>query len=104
MALIVPYIAMMQALHGDQLKVTSPWNVPRSTRSLDDECPALEQTMPSWVGPLFAFVVLVGFIGFAFRQGLKVTPDKDNRDNWPNRGGGGDGGSHHGGFDGHSGN
>jgi hypothetical protein len=53
--------------------------------------------MPNWVGPLFALVVLAGFIGFAFRQGLKVTPDKDNRDNWPNTGGGADGGSHHGG-------
>lgn len=40
--------------------------------------------MPNWAGPLFALVVLAGFIGFAFRQGLKVTPDKDNRDNWPN--------------------
>jgi hypothetical protein len=57
--------------------------------------------MPNWVGPLFALVVLVGFIGFAFRQGTKVTPDKDNPDNWPNVGGGD--GSHHGGFDGHSG-
>jgi hypothetical protein len=62
--------------------------------------------MPNWVGPLVAFVVLVGFIGFAFRQGTKVTPDKDNPDNWANSGGGGPStgdGSHHGGFDGHSG-
>jgi hypothetical protein len=59
--------------------------------------------MPNWLGPLFAFVVLVGFIGFAFRQGTKVAPDKDNPDNWPPGTGGGDGGSHHGGFDGHSG-
>jgi hypothetical protein len=62
--------------------------------------------MPNWVGPVFAFVVLVGFIGFAFRQGTKVTPDKDNPDNWTTSGGGGPftgGGSHHGGFDGHFG-
>jgi hypothetical protein len=64
-----------------------------------------EQTMPNWLGPLFALVVLAGFTGFAFRRGTKVTPDKDNPDNWSSSGGGqstGDG-SHHGGFDGHSG-
>jgi hypothetical protein len=54
--------------------------------------------MPNWVGPLLVLCALAGFIGFAFRQGTKVTPDKDNPDNWPP--GGGDG-SHHG-FDGHS--
>jgi hypothetical protein len=60
----------------------------------------MELTMPNWVVPLLAFIVLVGFIGFAFRQGMKVTPDKNNPDNWPSSGGGqstGDG-SHHGGF------
>jgi hypothetical protein len=62
----------------------------------------MEPTMPNWVGPLLALIVLVGFISFAFRQGMKVTPDKDNPDNWHSGGGGqstGDG-SHHGG-DGH---
>jgi len=59
--------------------------------------------VPNWVGPLLALIVLVGFIGFAFRQGLKVKPDRENPDNWQSNGGGqssGDG-SHHG-FDGHS--
>jgi hypothetical protein len=60
--------------------------------------------MPNWVGPLLALVVLAGFMGFAFRQGTKVKPDKDNPDNWQSGGGEqspGEG-SHHGGFDGHS--
>jgi hypothetical protein len=59
--------------------------------------------LPDWVGPPVCVIVLVGFIGFAFRQGMKVKPDKDNRDNWQGSAGGqslGDG-SHHG-FDGHS--
>jgi hypothetical protein len=59
----------------------------------------MEPTMPNWVGPLLALVVLIGFIGFAFRQGLKVTPDKDNLDNQYSDGPSGDG-SHHG-VDGH---
>jgi hypothetical protein len=60
--------------------------------------------MPNWLGPLLALCALVGFLGFAFRQGTKVKPDGDgNRDN--SIGGysgysGGDG-SHHG-SDGHS--
>jgi hypothetical protein len=55
--------------------------------------------MPNWVGPLLALIVLVGFVGFAFRQGTKVKPDKDN----PHTGSGEftGGGSDHGGFDGH---
>ena len=59
--------------------------------------------MPNWLGPLLALCALVGFIGFAFRQGTKVTPSKDNTDNWPgNAGGGGppDGDGYHG-SDGH---
>jgi hypothetical protein len=56
--------------------------------------------MPNWVGPLLVLCALAGFIGFAFRQGTKVKPDKDNPDNWTMDPGGGDG-SHHG-FDGHS--
>jgi hypothetical protein len=43
--------------------------------------------MPNWLPPLVALIVLVGFIVFAFRQGLKVKPDNDNRDNWANYGG-----------------
>jgi hypothetical protein len=56
--------------------------------------------MPNWIGPLLALLALVGFIYFAFRQGLKVTPDKDNTNNQYGDGGTGDG-SHHG-VDGHS--
>jgi hypothetical protein len=59
--------------------------------------------MPEWVVPLLAFIALVGFIGFAFRQGMRVKPDKDNPDNWQSSGGGQSSadGSHHG-FDGHA--
>ncbi|MEA2830910.1 MAG: hypothetical protein QOF22_1658, partial [Bradyrhizobium sp.] len=49
---------------------------------------------------LLVLIGLVTFIGFAFRQGTKVKPDKDNPDNWQNPGGGqssGGDGSHHGG-------
>jgi hypothetical protein len=45
----------------------------------------MESIVPNWVGPLLAFIVLAGFISFAFRQGLKVKPDKENPDNWPGR-------------------
>jgi hypothetical protein len=38
--------------------------------------------MPSWFLPLLAFCAIAGFIGFAFRQGTKVEPDKNNTDNW----------------------
>ena len=48
--------------------------------------------MPNWVIPLVALIVLVGFIGFAFRQGMKVAPDYGNRDHLP-PGGGSVGGS-----------
>jgi hypothetical protein len=34
--------------------------------------------MPQWFLGLICLVVLVGFIGFAFRQGMKVTPDPNN--------------------------
>jgi hypothetical protein len=56
--------------------------------------------MPNWIGQLLALVVLVGVVGFAFRQGSKVTPDKVNADNQYSDGPTGDG-SHHG-VDGHS--
>jgi len=59
--------------------------------------------MPNWLGPLLALCGLVGFIAFAFRQGTKVRPDRDNPDNWQGSGGGqspGDGGPHV--ADGHS--
>jgi hypothetical protein len=34
--------------------------------------------MPSWFVPLVCLVALVGFIWFAFRQGAKATPDRNN--------------------------
>jgi len=34
-------------------------------------------TMPNWLPPLLALMALVGFIGFAFRQGTKVKPSGD---------------------------
>jgi hypothetical protein len=52
--------------------------------------------MPNWIGPLLALIALTGFIGFAFRQGTKVKPDRENPDNWQS----GEGTS---GSDGHSG-
>lgn len=38
--------------------------------------------MPDWLLAPICLIVLVGFIRFAFRQGLKVKPDRENRDNW----------------------
>jgi hypothetical protein len=52
--------------------------------------------MPNWLGPLLALCVLVGFIGFAFRQGTKVKRSGDNSEPWT----GGDG-MHHGSDDHH---
>lgn len=43
--------------------------------------------MPNWLLPLGAFVILVGFMGYAFRQGTKVEPDRDNPDRWQDFGG-----------------
>jgi hypothetical protein len=45
---------------------------------------------------LAGFLLLLAFIVFAFRQGMKVKPDKDARD----RGGGYDGNGSGGGHDG----
>jgi hypothetical protein len=36
--------------------------------------------MPNWFGPLLVFIGLVAFMGYAFRQGTKVKPDRDARD------------------------
>jgi len=58
--------------------------------------------MPNWFLPLICLLGLVGFIGFAFRQGTKVKPDRNNTDFAPGNGGQADGS--HGGFDGHAGN
>ena len=58
--------------------------------------------MPNWLLPLLAGLFLIGFIAYAFRQGAKVHPSRDNPDNWTTSGGGGmDHSSHGGGVDGH---
>jgi hypothetical protein len=45
---------------------------------------------------LAGFVGLIAFIVFAFRQGMKVKPDPDQRDNWPaSTGDAGGGVGHH---------
>ncbi|MCC8962538.1 hypothetical protein H8A95_09500 [Bradyrhizobium sp. Pear76] len=36
--------------------------------------------MPDWILAPICVAALGGFIWFAFRQGFKVKPDKDNRD------------------------
>ena len=47
---------------------------------------------------IVGLALLLAFIVFAFRQGLKVKPDKDARDSGSGLyGGGSDGGSHGGG-------
>jgi hypothetical protein len=56
--------------------------------------------MPSWLLPLLAFCALAGFIGFAFRQGTKVPPDRNNSNFGPSQNDGQVDGSHHG-SDGH---
>ena len=43
-------------------------------------------TSSQWTG-VGAAILLVGFIIFAFRQGLKVKPNKDAKDNWQSFGG-----------------
>ena len=48
-------------------------------------------SMPDWLLPLLALIAIVGFIGFAFRQGTKVRPSGDANEAWT----GGDG-MHHG--------
>jgi hypothetical protein len=55
--------------------------------------------VPHWLLPLFAGSFLIGFIAFAFRQGTKVHPDRNNNDNWTY--GGGDSDASHGGFGDH---
>jgi hypothetical protein len=59
-----------------------------------------DQIMPDWILAPICLVALLGFIGFAFRQGTKVKPDRDNSNFGPNftgsdgNGGSGDGGGH----------
>jgi hypothetical protein len=58
--------------------------------------------MPNWLIPLTCLIALIGFIGFAFRQGTKVSPDRNNTDLGPSQNSGQADGSHSG-FDGHAG-
>jgi len=37
--------------------------------------------MPDWLKPLAAFIILIGFIGFAFWKSRGVKPDRNLRDN-----------------------
>ena len=53
--------------------------------------------MPNWLGPLLVLILLAVFIGYAFRQGTKVTRSGNSSEPWT----GGDGST---GGDGHAGN
>jgi hypothetical protein len=64
---------------------------------------AEDQIMPDWILAPICLVILVGFIGYAFRQGTKVKPDRNNSNFGPSfsgsdgnssDGGSGDGGGH----------
>ena len=46
---------------------------------------------PDWVLAPLCITALVGFIWFAFRQGFKMKPNKENRDDWDRFGGPPDG-------------
>ena len=59
--------------------------------------------MPDWILAPLCAVLLLGFIFYAFRQGMKVHPDRNNRNFGPTTnesysgspdGESGDGGSH----------
>jgi hypothetical protein len=41
--------------------------------------------MPQWLLGLICLVGLLGFIGFAFRQGTKVPPDRNNTNTGPSQ-------------------
>jgi cbb3-type cytochrome oxidase subunit 3 len=41
--------------------------------------------MPSWFVALICLIAIVGFIWFAFRQGMKVTPDRNNTNTGPSQ-------------------
>jgi hypothetical protein len=57
--------------------IISHWIAPRTA----------DRIMPSRLLPSLAFCAIAGFVGFAFRQGTKVKPDKNNTDNWDRFGG-----------------
>jgi hypothetical protein len=61
------------------------------------------QIMPDWILAPICIAILFGFIGYAFRQGTKVKPDRNNSDFGPSftgsdgnssDGSSGDGGGH----------
>ncbi len=58
--------------------------------------------MADWILASICFAGLVGFLWFAFKQGLGVKPDRNNTDSGPSINSGQSDGPH-GGFDGHSG-
>jgi len=58
--------------------------------------------MPDWILAPICLGALVGFIWFAFRQGTKVSPDRNNSNFGPNANDGSGDSGHHRGFDGHS--
>jgi hypothetical protein len=39
---------------------------------------AADQIMSDWILAPICIIILVGFIGYAFRQGTKVHPDRNN--------------------------
>jgi len=41
--------------------------------------------MPHWLLALICFAVLAGFIGYAFHQGMKVSPDRNNTNTGPSQ-------------------
>jgi hypothetical protein len=61
--------------------------------------------MPDWLLAPICLVVLFGFIGYAYYQGMKVSPDRNNSNFGPSQNDSWSGGSdgHSGGSDGHSG-
>ncbi len=54
--------------------------------------------MPDWLLAPICLVGLLGFIGYAYYQGMGVRPDRNNSNFGPSNNGGGSGAS-----DGHSG-
>lgn len=41
--------------------------------------------MPDWLLAVICLAVLVGFIGYAFYQGMKVSPDRNNANTGPSQ-------------------
>jgi hypothetical protein len=79
---------------GEKRKVLLTYSWARAGEQTED------QTMPDWILAPICLVVLVGFIFYAFRQGTKVTPDRNNSDFGPSQSSGGSGSSDGGSGDG----